>query len=384
MPSQPASVLRPSSAEEARELFAKAVADGRRIIPCGRGRGLAPSRRGEDDLPDPSILTDRPGVTLLSLRRLDEIGPIEPGNLLAAAEAGALTDEVFAALEPTGLHWPVTGLSGRTLGGIMAEGRPSAEALARGSMPDWILGTTFLTALGTIVSSGGRTLKNVAGYDLTRLAWRSRGSLAICLGFTLKLIPKPKSRPVLEFARETTAEAAAAAEAALLSEARPEAVRTLGDRNGLKVVVWLAGFEEAVALSRRRIEAALGSPSAVRTDGFDWWREFGQKWPSPRPGSLVFSGGSRRLLLRLSAGPAAAAWRPDDGGPDDGRLDFDFGAGRLAVPVGSPLAVEAAAAGLAVDGPLVPSNVGPIFDRLKRALDPECRLAAGLPPNRSS
>ena len=206
--------------------------------------------------------------------------------------------------------------------------------------------------------SGGRTLKNVSGYDFTRLAWRSRGRLALVTGFILKLLPRPTQAPVLAYARPTPAEAAELARLVLLNRLAPEALRLVWDETGeTRLLVWLTGFPEEVAARETALAAlAGGRPDARHDDGFAFWRDHGRRWLSEPLRPLVFLGARRDLL-------AWAATRPAP------RADFDLGGGRaILIPnPGNDPAPTAAAHRLWPDGF---RSSGPVYERLKAGLDP--------------
>ncbi|MDR1677271.1 MAG: FAD-binding oxidoreductase, partial [Deltaproteobacteria bacterium] len=172
-------IVYPQSQSQVSSAYQEAVESKKAILPFGLAQYLGNL-----------VYEDR--FLAISSKELNQIESIEPDNLLASVGAGITVAELKKALAPTGLYWPITGPHSRTLGGLMGQGILGAEHLAKGSMTDWILGTTMLIPSGEIVSSGGRTLKNVSGYDLTRLGWRSHGSLAMNLSFILKLLPKPE------------------------------------------------------------------------------------------------------------------------------------------------------------------------------------------------
>jgi FAD/FMN-containing dehydrogenase len=344
-------VLYPQSIEEATSLMARAARDGQGVIPAGSLSRL-----------EHSLNLKKDGPSIISTARLKTIASVEPGNLLVIAEAGLTPDELDEILLPTGLYWPVTGLGRRTLGAIMAEGALGAETMARGSMPDWVLGASFITAEGKLVASGGRTLKNVAGYDYTRLAWRSFGRLGLCVRFILKLIPRPPRNPVVELPCASAAEAASLAQNIILNKMGAEALRITYSRYTSSLLVWLAGFPEAVAAQKGQLEAmAAKREIKVHDDGQAFWREHAKAWQPEQPG-LVPLMGKRRALLDLAKNFAANRASLD--------ADIDLGGGRASLKFEEGVSGEGLAKtfGLTFDR-FTPA--GPLYERLKKGLDPK-------------
>lgn len=299
---------------------------------------------------------------VLSTAKLKQIVSVEPDNLLAIAEAGLTPDEIDEALAPTGLYWPVTGLGRRSLGAIMAEGSLGAESMARGSMLDWVLGSSFISAQGKLVESGGRTLKNVTGYDYTRLAWRSFGRLGLCVRFILKLIPRPAQNPVLEIACENAAEAAALGRDIILSKMAPEGLRIDYSRYKSSLLVWLAGFPEVVAAKQAELRTmAEGGEIKIHENGQAFWRERAVIWNPVDPARVALIG-KRQALLNLAKNFADNRASLD--------ADIDLGGGRAYLKMEEGVSGEGLAKtfGLTFDR-FTPK--GPVYERLKKGLDPE-------------
>lgn len=338
--------LTPNSLAEAAELVKSEAAAQRQILPVGRdssGQDLPPGR---------------PAVKISS-KNLSAVASLEPDNLLAVVEAGLTAAEVEEALASTGLYWPVTGPFDHTLGAIMNEGLLGVETMARGTMCDWVLGATMIDASGRLVSSGGRTLKNVSGYDLTRLAWRSRGALVMSAAFILKLIPKPKAYPVLEWRMDSPSAAASLAERVILSKIRPEALRLVSEPGRLRLVAWLCGFPEMVSHQEATLTALAGRPDSRREDGFEYFRDHFKRWPLRHPDLTLRQGKRRNVLdfLRKLHTPSEP--------PDSWRFDLDVGGGRVLLGA----ALEPAARDLLpVEPPTAPDN---LVRRLKSAIDPD-------------
>ena len=130
-------------------------------------------------------------VDLSALRGIVEY---EPGDLVATVRAGTTLAELAQALAPRGQCWPVEpGLPERaTVGGTLASAAGGPSRLRYFHPRDWVIGARVVLGDGTPVRSGGRVVKNVTGYDLTRLWSGTFGTLVAIVELTLKLTAIPE------------------------------------------------------------------------------------------------------------------------------------------------------------------------------------------------
>jgi glycolate oxidase len=135
------------------------------------------------------------GGILLSLARLNRILEIDQANLLARVEAGVITGDLQAAVESVGLFYPPDPASKETctIGGNIAENAGGPRCFKYGVTRSYVLGLTAVLPTGEIVRTGGLTVKNRAGFDLTGLLVGSEGMLGIVTEATLRLVPKPEA-----------------------------------------------------------------------------------------------------------------------------------------------------------------------------------------------
>lgn len=341
-------ILQPASEIEAADIIRRARAEGRPLIPAGTLSRLGQRLTAAGDR-----------AKILSAGGLKKIVSVEPENLLAVVEAGLTPAEVRAALEPAGLHWPVSGLDGRSLGAIMAEGGISLEQMARGPMTDWILGATFIEPSGRLIASGGRTLKNVSGYDLTRFLWKARGTLGLSTAFILKCLPRPETSLVFEAEFKNGRAAAEAAERIIRERIFPQNLRLVYQGQTWVLAVWLAGFQEDV-LARGR--AAGLEPASASSAAEAFQRRGLDRWPLAEGPGLIYRLGSRAGLLEL-------AGRLDQ---FDGltAADLDIGGGLARLACGAQEAERAGGLASALR-PLCGPPAGEIYALLKKGLDPD-------------
>lgn len=119
----------------------------------------------------------------------------DPTELVLTARAGTSLVEIEAALDAAGQMLPCEpphlGV-GATLGGMVATGLSGPRRPWAGSVRDYVLGTRVITGHGKLLRFGGEVMKNVAGYDLSRLLTGSFGCLGVLTEVSLKVLPKPR------------------------------------------------------------------------------------------------------------------------------------------------------------------------------------------------
>jgi len=199
----------------------------------------------------------------LEMSPLAGISHYEPTELVVTVRAGTPLLELEAVLaaqgqclafEPPRFHGE--GGPGGTVGGMVAAGLAGPSRAAVGSVRDFVLGAALLNARGELLRFGGEVMKNVAGYDVSRVLAGSLGILGPIVEVSLKVLPLPPARTTLRFEwREPRALQQLQQWAAL-----PLPLRASAWWNGM-LVVQLAGAEAAVraaahSLGGERIEAA--------------------------------------------------------------------------------------------------------------------------------
>lgn len=133
------------------------------------------------------------GGMVFDLSVMADLLEIHEDDLVAVVSPGVLTSKIHNAAEKKGLMYPPDPSSSHvsTIGGNLAENSGGPRGLKYGVTKDYVIGLEVITPQGEIIRTGGRTVKNVTGYDLTKLIVGSEGTLGIITKAILRLIPKP-------------------------------------------------------------------------------------------------------------------------------------------------------------------------------------------------
>jgi FAD/FMN-containing dehydrogenase len=139
--------------------------------------------------------TDAPADLAVSTRALDEVVSVSPADLVATVQAGVPMDAVRRRLAEESMWLAVDppGRPDRTLGSVIATGTSGPLRLGFGPVRDHVLGCTVVTGDGRVVHAGGRVVKNVAGYDLTKLHVGGFGAFGIVTEAHLRLRALPRA-----------------------------------------------------------------------------------------------------------------------------------------------------------------------------------------------
>jgi glycolate oxidase FAD binding subunit len=169
----------------------RAAAEAGRAL-CLRGGGSKDFYGGE------------PRGERLDLRGYAGIVSYEPSELVVTARCGTPLADLEAALgernQMLAFEPPHYGSAGAaTLGGCIAAGLSGPRRASAGALRDFVLGSKLLDARGRVLSFGGEVMKNVAGYDVSRLLAGSLGTLGVVLEVSLKVLPKPPAEATLRF-----------------------------------------------------------------------------------------------------------------------------------------------------------------------------------------
>jgi len=203
---------------------------------------------------------------------------------VARVQAGARMGSVALALRNEGQELALDVPDDATVGGVVASGLAGPRRLRYGTPRDLLIGITIVRADGTVARSGGKVVKNVAGYDLGKLLAGSAGTLALITDATFRLHPLPAARVYVTAEYVSTGIACDAVAAAANSPLTASAVElSRPEPDGpIRVGVLLEGSEEGVAARALRMAGLLG-PAETSLEPPSWWRGA----PSADGGTLV-------------------------------------------------------------------------------------------------
>lgn len=272
----PSFVAAPTSLSEAAAVMRAAAEHDLAVVPRGAGTrlgwGAPPARAG----------------LVVDTTAMDQIIEHAAGDLVARVQAGARMGAVARALASAGQEVALDVPARSTVGGIVASGLAGPRRLRYGSPRDLMIGITIVRADGTVAHSGGKVVKNVAGYDLGKLFAGSWGTLGLIAEVTFRLHPLPRARayvtatfpeagPLWSASLPSlhdvgAAEAIAlAANSALLASAVQLHRPSLGGPSHVGVL--LEGSAEGVAARAARLADAIGNGSGTRVSAEppSWW-----------------------------------------------------------------------------------------------------------------
>jgi len=181
-------VVIPESEEDVKKVVKICYEEGVPITPRGAGSGYTGG-----------AIPVKGGV-LISFEKMDKILWIDEDNAVAKVQPGVITYRLQQAVEKRGLFYPPDPASYKfcTMGGNVAENAGGPRCVKYGVTREYIMELDTVIYTGETIHTGRITLKDVAGYDLTRLLIGSEGTLGIFTGITVKLIPKPKAKKTVK------------------------------------------------------------------------------------------------------------------------------------------------------------------------------------------
>ena len=248
----PAIALAPRVREELAAALAAAAPGGLGVVPQAGRTALAtggPLRRYD---------------VALDLRDLDRVVEHEPADLTITVEAGMSLGALGELLRPHGQQLPLDPPGGDavSVGGMLATARPGSW---RGLLPgagDLLLGATVALPDGTLARSGGRVVKNVAGYDLHRLHTGALGAFGVIVEAAFKLVPLPEATATIACRCQHLPQAEALARALRTTPLAIRGLALVGSRASAEadlaetphVLVGLSGAASAIQRSLREVQ----------------------------------------------------------------------------------------------------------------------------------
>ncbi len=390
----PRMIAEPGTAEDLAHCLRWARAAGLKVTPRGGG-----TKMGWGNPPAACDL-------LLSTARLDRVLEHAWADMTVIAEAGCRVADLQKALAEHGQHlaldplWPQRA----TLGGILSTNDSGTLRHRYGSLRDLIIGITVALPDGTLAKSGGKVVKNVAGYDLAKLFTGALGTLGVIVQAIFRLHPLPRETRCLTFGGTPAAlnQLLLSIQAAKLTplglQLRAAAAAAGGARLDVRFDGTAAGIEAQVD---QVLRLAAPSPALADAPPADVWTSHQAIWDGAAAPALVakLSVLPARIaavcaLIERAATARSLAWQMVVQGVGAGYVRLEggepalratlltlreelAGGGETArlgtiVALGCPLAVKR---GLDVWGPA--SDAQPVMVRLKQRFDPDGTLSPG-------
>jgi glycolate oxidase FAD binding subunit len=244
------------------------------------------------------------GDVVLSTGRLDRMLEHEAGDLTAIVEAGMRLGDLDALLAAHGQMLALDPPGNPTIGGCIAANLSGPRRHRYGTARDLVIGVTVVLADGTIASSGGKVVKNVAGYDLGKLFCGSEGRLGLIARVALRLHPRPDTARTLVVPVASAVDAGEEARAILRAPLAASAVDLL----------WPGRLSVLFEGGRRGVDEQFDLACALVGGGEDdgaVWEQVASRQASSlgrllfRPGELVQTlAVVDEAVVRVSAGVA--------------------------------------------------------------------------------
>jgi glycolate oxidase len=184
---KPDVVVLPTTTEEVSRVLQMANREKIPVTPRGSATGLS------------GMCTPEHGGIVMAMSKMNKILEINPEDRLAVVEPGVLTNDLQTAVEAVGVFYPPDPASQTIcqIGGNVATNAGGPRCVKYGVTRDYLLGLEAVLPSGEVIKTGGRPIKNVTGYDVTRLICGSEGTLAVITKIIVKLIAKPEARRTL-------------------------------------------------------------------------------------------------------------------------------------------------------------------------------------------
>ncbi|MFG1647779.1 FAD-binding oxidoreductase [Amycolatopsis sp. NPDC049252] len=221
----PLAVVRPRDTAEVAAAVRVAAAHGVPVVPQGARTGLAGAANAVD------------GALVVSLTGLNRILELDPAERIAVVQPGVVNAELRRAAAKEGLAYPPDPGSWETstIGGNVSTDAGGMCCVKYGVTGEYVLGMEVVLADGEILRCGRRTVKGVAGYDLTRLFVGAEGTLGIITEITVRLRPAPPETRTLVAVYPTVAAAGQAVSSVTAAGHVPSMLELL-DRTHLRAI----------------------------------------------------------------------------------------------------------------------------------------------------
>ena len=213
-------VVLPKTTEEISRVLKLASREKIPVTPRGSASGLS------------GMCIPARGGIVMAMSKMNHILEISPEDRLAVVEPGVITQDFQEAVERLGLFYPPDPASQSIcqIGGNVASNAGGPRCVKYGVTRDYLLGLEAVLPSGEVIRTGGRPIKNVTGYDVTRLLCGSEGTLAVITKVIIKLISKPEARRTLLVAFRSVDDASMTVSKIMAAGILPRALELMDQR----------------------------------------------------------------------------------------------------------------------------------------------------------
>jgi glycolate oxidase FAD binding subunit len=279
---EPSLVVEPGSVEEISAVMKLASREGLAVSPRGGGTKM--------DLGAPPHNLD----LVLSTARMDEIIEHVPGDQIVRVRSGvklaALQEKLAEANQMLAIDPPE---ENATLGGVVAANASGPRRYRYGTVRDLIIGITVILADGTVAKAGGKVVKNVAGYDLSKLFTGSFGTLGVIADANFRLHPRPEVARTVVVEVETPQAARDAAQAVVHSQVEATALELHWSDDAKRISVLLESISGGIDAKEERASFLL--------------KDFGEVSTLEEAADLDSSSAGDEVEIKIGAPPAELA-----------------------------------------------------------------------------
>jgi glycolate oxidase FAD binding subunit len=251
---EPSLVVEPGSVEEISAVMKLASREGLAVSPRGGGTkaGWGAPPRSLD--------------LVLSTSRMDTIFEHVPGDQIVRTQSGVqlgtLQEELAEANQMLALDPPE---KEATVGGVVAANSSGPRRYKYGTVRDLIIGITVVLADGTVAKAGGKVVKNVAGYDLSKLFTGSFGTLGVIADANFRLHPRPEAVSTVAVEVESPQAARDAAQAIVHSQVEATAIELHWGEETKQISILLESIPDGIGAKEEAASFLLKSFGKVRT-----------------------------------------------------------------------------------------------------------------------
>ena len=282
----PSFVVEPGTVEQTSELMKLASDETLAVAPRGGGTNL---RLGN---------APRELDLILSTVRMNEVIEHVPGDQVVRVQSGTrlqdLQEHLARSNQLLGID-PPEERAGATIGGVVAANSSGPRRYRYGTIRDLIIGITVVLSDGTVAKAGGKVVKNVAGYDLSKLFTGSLGTLGVIVAANFRLHPLPEAGQTVAVELDSTLAAGQAAQAILHSQLVPSSVELHWGEDVKLLTVLVEGVAPSVEAQAEMASYLLKGFGEVRTLSDDEAEDLG---PLSPPGT------GDEVSIKISAPPA--------------------------------------------------------------------------------